>query len=77
MFGILGLAAIACIVALLEAPMLYRQGYTRDAALFFILLALAFIMSSVQSLGLPLPNPSDWIAWLFKPLTDLLSGWLF
>ncbi len=71
MLIILSLLFIAIIA--LEAPRLARQKMWRELAAFGVLLIIGMIYSYGQVLGLPLPNPTDWIMAIFKPVSLYLE----
>lgn len=59
-----------------EIPKMVRGSMYRDLWAFCILLALGIAITIFKCLDLPLPNPSDWVAWVFSPVSDMLKNYL-
>ncbi|AZN41528.1 hypothetical protein [Paenibacillus albus] len=71
------MAAIACFILFVEGIPLIKKGSRRDSITFIVIFVIAASISSMQSLGLAVPNPSDWYRWAFSPLASLLKGVLY
>ena len=63
-------SVILCIV---EIPKMLAGKLIRELWTFSILLLLGVAMTILKSLDVPLPNPSDWIAWVYSPVSNILK----
>lgn len=68
MIGLLAILAAAGAIAMAEAPRLYKQRHLKELWVFSLLLLFATGFAAAASLHAPLPNPIDWIVYLFKPV---------
>lgn len=71
MIFLLGLIFIGIIAV--EAPGLIKKRMWRELAAFLGLLIIGMIYSYGQVLDLPLPNPTDLIMAIFKPVSQYLE----
>ena len=76
MGAIAGILGIAAIIIAIEVPTLKRKGMKKEQWLVYILLLLGTMLVIAQKLHIPLPNPSDWIIAVFKPISDIVYIWL-
>ncbi len=72
MWPILGIVIVGIAIALYEVPTLLKKKYIRELWVFSILLIFGVVLSIIESLNVDIPNPSDWIAIIYKPLSDFL-----
>lgn len=75
-FTILLVTVAYIIIILLEVPRLVLQKKWRDLTAFSFLLIPAIIYSYGITLDLNLPNPTDFITLVFKPLAKSLGQFL-
>ena len=76
MWPIISILAVGGIIIAIEVPSLLKQKEKKELWIFSILLLVAIGLSIAQSLRVTLPNPLDWIAYVYKPLSELVFGWL-
>jgi hypothetical protein len=76
MWVISGILVVGALFALIEVPPLRRKKLKRELAAFFSLLLFGIGLSIAEALQLDIPNPLDWIQFVFKPLSELLMGML-
>lgn len=67
--AVLLFAGVLCVI---EIPRMLQQHLIRELWVFSLLLFLGVSLVILQSLGFQLPNPSDWVAWVYAPI----SNWL-
>ncbi|MBD2845619.1 hypothetical protein IDH44_10500 [Paenibacillus sp. IB182496] len=72
MLGTLAILFAGAGIAALELPALLRRHKFKDAAIFLSLLALGLILAIWTALPQELPNPLDWIIWMFEPWGEQL-----
>ncbi|HBW35597.1 MAG: hypothetical protein VR66_25730 [Peptococcaceae bacterium BRH_c23] len=58
-------------IILFEVPSLIRNKHWRERVVFSSLLFLAFILTSLQTVGVQLPNPSKGIDFLVRDVLHL------
>ena len=75
MLAIVGITAAGIAIIWLELPNLRKLG-RREKATFYTFMAVSFGLGIAKSLRVPLPNPLDWIAYVYKPFSDFLFGLL-
>ncbi|MBU7318792.1 MULTISPECIES: hypothetical protein [Paenibacillus] len=74
MVAIAGILAVGAAIVWLEVPSLVRTKRKKELWVFSLLLALGLGLSIAKSLRLNIPNPLDWIAYLYKPVSDYVFG---
>jgi hypothetical protein len=53
-------------------PPLLKKKTKKGIGLFLALVLMGFGLSVAKSQHIDLPNPSDWIIFLFKPISELV-----
>lgn len=76
MWVILGILAVAVVIAFIDVPSLLKQGLKKELWTFMILLLFGTGLSIAEGLQVDIPNPMDALAFIYKPLIDLLFGFL-
>lgn len=72
MWPILGILTVGTLIALYEIPTLLKNKHIKELYVFSVLLIFGVILSIIESLNIDIPNPSDWIAFMYKPFSDIL-----
>lgn len=67
---------ISAVIALIEVPSLIRKSLKKELWVFSVLLVFGTGLSIAEVHELDIPNPLDWIAFVYKPLSDLIFGML-
>lgn len=65
MIRIIGIVLVAAACALIEIPSL--RGRKKELWVFSLLLAFGAALGIASALHVPVPNPLDWIAAVFRP----------
>ncbi|MBD2866443.1 hypothetical protein [Paenibacillus oceani] len=65
--------ASAVLIALLEAPALWRKQSWKELWTVCVLLTAGAFLSVAQALHLPIPNPVGWITIIFKPASEVVT----
>ncbi|SES10960.1 hypothetical protein [Psychrobacillus sp. OK032] len=73
MLKTLGILFVAAIIVILELPHLLQKKLIKEVVIFSILLAFGVILSILLALGVKVPNPMDFITYVLKPLTKIIS----
>lgn len=74
MFAIAGIVMTAVIIAMLEAPSLWRKREMKELCIMSTLLLFGTGIAIVQSMHIPLPNPLDWIGYVYRPIGKLIDS---
>lgn len=65
---------VATLIAMLELPGLLRKKMKVERWVFVTLLFIGTILSMLQFSRVRLPNPLDWITYIYQPLSDFVFG---
>ncbi|MDQ6420226.1 hypothetical protein RB620_12340 [Paenibacillus sp. LHD-117] len=76
MLAIAGILTVSIAIAMLEVPGLKKKKWKKELWFFFVLLFFGAGLSIAQSLNVKIPNPLDWISFMYKPLSDSLTSLL-
>lgn len=74
MWIVLGILALAIVIAFIEVPYLLKRGLKKELWTFLILLLFGTGFSIAEGVQVEIPNPMDALAFIYKPFTDLLFG---
>lgn len=69
---IAGIIVATFIIILIEVPSLIKKGLKREMWAFFSLMFFGTVLWILHVLGVNLPSPHKWIAFIYKPLSDLI-----
>ncbi|GLB62117.1 hypothetical protein [Cytobacillus sp. NCCP-133] len=72
MWAIAGILLVTIMIMVLEVPPLLKKRQKKELGVFSLLLLSGSWLSIAKGLDLNIPNPFDWIAAIFKPLSDLI-----
>lgn len=67
------LSFVFILIIAFEAPGLVRKKMWRELAAFSVLMLIGMVYSYGLVLDLPLPNPTDYIMAIFKPVSQYLE----
>ncbi|MDQ8735187.1 hypothetical protein [Paenibacillus sp. LHD-38] len=73
MLAIAGILTVSIAIAILEVPALRKKKWKKELWVFSVLLLIGAGLSIAQSLHVKIPNPLDWISFIYKPLSDSLT----
>lgn len=71
--AVLVFSTVLCII---EIPKMLKQKLIRELWTFSLLLGLGTVLAILKSLDVDIPNPSDFIAWVYSPFTEVIKGLL-
>jgi Na+/melibiose symporter-like transporter len=72
----LGILLVASAICLFEVPPLLKKQQKRELLVFSVLLLFGVALSIFFTIGKTIPNPLDYITFIFKPLSEVISGFL-
>jgi len=74
MLNITVILIIVTVIVLFEVPYLLKKRYIRDIWFFSIFLSIATSLSIAMALKVSLPNPLNWISFVYKPFSNLIMN---
>ncbi|ADK16930.1 hypothetical protein [Clostridium ljungdahlii] len=74
--SILSVLIFSTILCIVEIPKMLKENLHRELWTFSILLGLGTVLAILKSLNVDIPNPSDFIAWVYSPLTNIVKNLL-
>lgn len=74
--AIFGTIVFSTVLSVIEIPKMIHEKLTRELWTFCILLAIGTILAILKSLDLYIPNPSDFVAWIYSPLKNVMKSLL-
>lgn len=73
---ILAIAAFDIILCIVEIPKMRKEKLIRELWAFSVLLAFGTVLAVMKSLDIYIYNPSDFIAWVYSPLSGFMKSLL-
>lgn len=68
MVAITGIVAAAAFIVFIEAPSLWKKRQIKELWVFSLLLIMGTGIGIAQSMHIPIPNPVDWINYIYRPI---------
>lgn len=72
--SILIVLAFSTVLSMIEIPSMQKAKQYRELWTFSILLVLGTVLVILKSINIELPNPSDFIAWVYSPLNQVMKS---
>lgn len=76
MWATIGIIAAAAVILAIEVPPLLKKKLKKELAVFSVLLIFGVGLGIAQALHMKIPNPTDWLIAIYKPLSDAIFGLL-
>lgn len=64
----------AVILCIIELPKMISEKLHKEIWTFSILLSFGVIIAIFKCFEVHIPNPSDWISWVYSPISNLLKN---
>ena len=74
--GIIVVLTFCAILCYIEIPKILQRKSMIEFWSFTFLLLLGTVLSILKYLNVPISNPSDWLAWVYSPVRNLLKAFL-
>lgn len=74
--SLIALVLFDTVVCVIEIPKMVRGKLIKELITFSVLLLLGTIIGVMKALDMKIPNPSDWLAWVYSPVSDLMKSLL-
>lgn len=68
------LALFDVVVCVVEIPKMLKQKQIRELVTFSVLLLFGTAIAVMKGLNMKIPNPSDFMAWVYSPVSDLMKS---
>ena len=76
MVSILAVAVFSTVLCIIEIPIMLKEKQYRELLTFSILLGFGTAIAILKSLAMEIPNPSDFIVWVYSPFTEVMKSLL-
>jgi len=76
MMPVIGILVAVALIIAIDVPTLLRGKFKKELWIFSILLLFGTAIGIAQALHIGLPNPLDWIIYIYNPVSHLLDSWL-
>ncbi|GGB54020.1 hypothetical protein [Fictibacillus barbaricus] len=70
--AVVGILIISAVIIAIDVPPLVRKKRKKELAIFSSLLLFGTALSIALARGVQIPNPLDFITWIFKPFSELI-----
>jgi uncharacterized membrane protein len=74
--GIVAVLAFDIVLCIIEIPKMLSQKLIRELVTFSVLLLLGTVVAVLKALDIKVPNPSDFLAWVYSPVADWMKSLL-
>jgi hypothetical protein len=74
--SILAVLVFSTVLCIIEIPKMLKQNLYRELYTFVVLLGLGTVLAILKSLNVEIPNPSDFIQWVYSPVTNVIKALL-
>jgi len=74
--SILAIAVFDIILCIVEIPKMCKQKLFRELWAFSVLLTFGTVLAVMKSLDFYIYNPSDFIAWVYSPISGFMKSLL-
>lgn len=71
--SILSVLLFSTILSIVEIPKMLKEKLYRELWTFIVLLSFGTVLVILKSLNVDIPNPSDFVQWLYSPFSDIIK----
>ena len=72
--GIVALLAFDIILCIIEVPKMLQQKLVKELITFSVILLIGTLVAVLRTFDVKVPNPSDFLAWVYSPVADLMKS---
>ena len=76
MVAVVGILLIVALIIAIEVPPLLRKKLKKELWVLSIILFIGTTLGITQALHIELPNPLDWMIFVYTPVYHMLEIWL-
>lgn len=73
-FILIAVLILSTCLGFTEIPGMKKRKQIKELWIYSILLGLFTILAVLKCLGVKIPNPSDFVAWIYSPLTNITKA---
>jgi xanthine/uracil permease len=73
MLNSLGILLISAVIVWIEVPTLLKNKQKKELIIFSVFLVIGIGMGMTIGFGKTIPNPTEFLSFILKPLSDLLT----
>ncbi|MCU6710770.1 hypothetical protein M6D81_18930 [Paenibacillus sp. J5C_2022] len=71
--AIFGIVSAIALLAVIEVPFLWKKRMSKELTIYTGLMIFGMVLAIMKSMDLPLPNPLDWVAYIYGPASKLVD----
>lgn len=71
--SILSVLLFSTILSIVEIPKMLKEKLYRELWTFIVLLSFGTMLVILKSLNVDIPNPSDFVQWVYSPFSDIIK----
>lgn len=71
---ILLIVIFSTVLCIVEIPKMLNNKQYRELSAFSVLLLLGTVLGVLKSLDVKLPNPTDWLVWVYSPFKEIMKS---
>lgn len=71
--SILSVLLFSTILSIVEIPKMLKEKLYRELWTFIVLLSFGTVLVILKSLDVDIPNPSDFVQWVYSPFSDIIK----
>jgi hypothetical protein len=64
------------ILCVIEIPKMLQQKLIKELVTLSVLLLFGTVIAIMKSFDMKVPNPSDFLSWVYSPVSDLMKSLL-
>lgn len=74
--SIIMVLVFSIVLSVIEVPKMIKEKLYRELWTFCILLLIGIVLVILKSLNIDIPNPSDFVAWVYSPFKGFIKNLL-
>lgn len=71
--SILSVLLFSTVLSIVEIPKMLKEKLYRELWTFIVLLSFGTVLVILKSLNVDIPNPSDFVQWVYSPFSDIIK----
>ena len=74
--GIIAVLTFDIILCIIEIPKMLSEKLIKELVTFSVMLMIGTVIAVLKAFEVKVPNPSDFLAWVYSPVADLMKSLL-
>lgn len=71
--AILSVLLFSTILSIVEIPKMLKEKLYRELYTFIVVLLIGTVLAVLKILNIDIPNPSDFVQWLYSPFSNIIK----